>query len=886
MSTIDKEGRGTLEREVEALKHTELPATEAKDAADRVWHRLAGTAGAPVVAGGDTVLDCGAFAAMIAAYRDRTLPAARRELFEDHVRGCVSCRRALWQAGSAAKTAVRPELAHWAAWKRWAAAAAVVVAGLGVANFGVIDRLLVSQDEAQMVAERVDGTLFRVDGAQPVPIRAAEVIAPDQAVRTGRGSRAVLRLADGSRIEVNEHSELSVEARRAGTVIGLKRGSVIVEAAKQAGRRRLFVAAPDCEVAVKGTIFAVSHGPKGSRVAVAEGEVWVEHGGAVTKLTPGQQTATQVNIAPVPVADEFAWSAQRERYAALLHELSEVSDRMAAKLAAVPTRYDSRLLSLLPADTFVYAAAPNVTGELATAGEDLLRRIEASPQLAQWLATYRQSNPHAPDLTEVLSRFRALGAGIGDEVVIGVAGAPAGAAARVVLLAEVRDQTGLRAAIELDLQRVRSECGEEIPVVLVTDPASLSAATSRGLFVWVGANVAVASSDAAEIVRLAGGTSPSGFAATPFFAQLARSYSSGVTWLVAADLARVTAVGKAGHAGDTGAQVAADLGLTDVQYLLVEHKRTETQSQLRGVLTFAQDRRGVPAWLGAPAPMGSLEFISPNAYVAACVLAKEPREIADEVMSVLRQRDPEGFGKLLAFEQDHSVNLRDDLAGPLGGEFLFAIDGPVLPAPAWRAVVLVEDQARLQATIGTLLAEANRQLAAEGRPGMSIEESTDGGVTFYRVSGGGQTSELHYTFADGYWLLAPDRLALKDALRTRQSGLTLASSAEFRRALPVDGQEQYSGLVYVNSGTLGSALASAVQAGAAAAGQPDLAELKDLLAKQSIMAFCVTAERDRIVVTGTGLDLLNPGPVLEAMARAQLSSVRRHAGEVAPGARI
>jgi hypothetical protein len=750
----------------------------------------------------------------------------------------------------------------------------------------VIDRLLVSQDQARMVAERVDGTLFRVDGTQPVPIRAAAAIAPDQAVRTGRGSRAVLRLADGSRIEVNEHSELSVEARRAGTVIDLRRGSVIVEAAKQAGERRLFVAAPDCEVAVKGTIFAVSHGPKGSRVAVAEGEVWVEHGGAVTKLTPGQQTATQVNITAVPVSDEFAWSAERERYAALLHELSEVSDAMAERLAAVPTRYDSHLLPLLPADTFVYAAAPNVSGELASAGEDLLQRIESSPQLAQWFAAHRASNPNAPELTEVLSRFRALGAGIGDEVVVGVAGMPAGASTRVVLLAEVRDRAGLLAAIESGLQRVRSECGEEIPVVVVSDPASIPAVTGHGLYVWVGASVAVATNDAAEIVRLAGGAGASGFAGTPFFAQLARSYEGGVTWLFAADLARVTAGGMAGHPGDTGTQAAADLGLTDVQYLLVEHKRTETQSQLRGVLTFAQDRRGVPAWLGAPAPMGSLEFVSPNAYVAGCVLAKEPREIADEVIAVVRQRDPEGFGKLLAFEQEHSLSLRDDLAGPLGGEFLFAVDGPVLPAPAWRVVVLVEDEARLQATLGKLLAEVNRQLAAEGRPAMAIEESTDGGVTFYRVSGGGQASELHYTFADGYWLLAPDRLALKDALRTRASGLTLAASAEFKRSLPVDGQEQYSGLVYVNSGTLGSALAAAVPAGAAVAGQPGLAELRDLLAKQSIMAFCVTAERDRIVVTGTGLDLLNPGQVLEAMARAQLSSGRHHPAEGAPGTEI
>jgi hypothetical protein len=159
------------------------------------------------------------------------------------------------------------------------------------------------------------------------------------------------------------------------------------------------------------------------------------------------------------------------------------------------------------------------------------------------------------------------------------------------------------------------------------------------------------------------------------------------------------------------------------------------------------------------------------------------------------------------------------------------------------------------------------------------------------VAGGGGTSELHYTFADGYWLLGPDRLALKDAMRTRASGLTLASSAEFKKALPVDVQDQYSGIVYVNAGTLGATLASAVPAGAATAAAPALAELKDLLARQSVMAFCVAAEPDRIVVTGTGLELLNPGQVLEALARMQLTVGRqarpeRDEGAETPGAVI
>ena len=245
---------------------------------------------------------------------------------------------------------------------------------------------------------------------------------------------------------------------------------------------------------------------------------------------------------------------------------------------------------------------------------------------------------------------------------------------------------------------------------------------------------------------------------------------------------------------------------------------------------------------------------------------------------MLRQRDPEGFGKLLAFEQEHALNLRDDLAAPLGGEFLVrhrrpgAAHAGVEGGGPGRGPGATADSARYPARRSQPAARRRGQAGLRHRAGHEKAErrSTASAV-------GGQPSEIHYTFGDGYWLLAPDRLVLKDALRTRASGLTLAASAQFRRALPVDGQKQYSALVYVNAGTLGSALAAAVPVGAAAAGQPRLAELKNLLAKQSVMAFCVTAERDRIVITSTGIDLLNPGQVIEALARAQLSTGRHHA---------
>ena len=97
----------------------------------------------------------------------------------------------------------------------------------------------------------------------------------------------------------------------------------------------------------------------------------------------------------------------------------EVSKQMMAKLANVPLRYDSKLVPLLPPDTFIYAAVPNVTREIADAGLDLERRIQANPQLKAWFDQQRQANPDAPDMAEVLARFRELGSYLGNELVRG-----------------------------------------------------------------------------------------------------------------------------------------------------------------------------------------------------------------------------------------------------------------------------------------------------------------------------------------------------------------------------------------------------------------------------------------------------------------------------------
>ena len=85
-------------------------------------------------------------------------------------------------------------------------------------------------------------------------------------VRSNDGTGGMLRLADGSHIEVRSSSELYLEHADDGVRIRLNHGGLIVNAAKQHDGH-LYVQTKDFVVSVVGTVFLVNAEDVGSRVA-------------------------------------------------------------------------------------------------------------------------------------------------------------------------------------------------------------------------------------------------------------------------------------------------------------------------------------------------------------------------------------------------------------------------------------------------------------------------------------------------------------------------------------------------------------------------------------------------------------------------------------------
>jgi len=126
-----------------------------------------------------------------------------------------------------------------------------------------------------------------------------------------------------------------------------------------------------------------------------------------------------------------------------------------------------------------------------------------------------------------------------------------------------------------------------------------------------------------------------------------------------------------------------------------------------------------------------------------------------------------------------TIDIRRDIAQPLGGEFAIALDGPILPNPSWKLILEVYDPEQLQTTLEWAVRKLTEAAATIGSRGVSIESEESGGRVYYRVVSLDTGLAAHYTFVDGYMLAGASKALLDRAMQYRDSGLTLANSRRF-----------------------------------------------------------------------------------------------------------
>jgi uncharacterized protein (TIGR03435 family) len=187
---------------------------------------------------------------------------------------------------------------------------------------------------APMIVESADGSLSRISGNTVSLLHVGDTIQINEVIGSNGPGGAVIALEDGTRVEMRAHSRIAVENAADGKRIRLDGGSIIVNAAKQRNGH-LYVRTKDVTVSVVGTVFLVRAEGEGSKVAVLEGKVRLQHAETEETLVQGEQVATLASMEQRPISSEITWSREAAVHAAQLQQ-SPVAFELASIKPADP----------------------------------------------------------------------------------------------------------------------------------------------------------------------------------------------------------------------------------------------------------------------------------------------------------------------------------------------------------------------------------------------------------------------------------------------------------------------------------------------------------------------------------------------------------------------
>jgi hypothetical protein len=812
-----------LERALQEMKEEDVDAGTVEAARARVWQKMTSAGGAP----------CAELRQDLPAYLVNELGGSRRMLVEDHLSRCPRCRaeiaemkgdrpivamprglprRSLGEGGSSSRK-VR--------WGGLAAVAALLFAVLYLGRDAIDGMMAPGGPRATVVS--ADGGLYRL----PVGALEAEAdIGEREMVRTAPGAHAVLRLADGSMVDVNERTELFVTAAWSGQSIHLQRGDIIVKAAKQR-RGRLRVLTRDSIASVKGTVFAVSAGMGGSVVSVVEGSVAVNQRREVL-LSPGQQAASMPALATT-VAQAVSWSPEAEYYLELLGSFEKIERELATFPAELRTT--SALLSYLPVGAVVYGTVPNPG---VTIGRALFLAEDQAVRNATFGTWWNSETGQL--LRQMTDRVQSLSPLLGEEIVscASVLGPPGIDAPVPIVMARV--QPGSRAKLATALEGLFAAAGEPSASYSVSDELMV-VSDSPSHLAWA-------------LAHLGQG------AGSPFAAAIGERYRRGVGWLIAMDAPPLVTV----MSNDDAPPIEL-AGMIGMKYLFLEQRAPAGAVENEVTFAFQGARTGMASWLADAGSGGAAEYLPSDALVAGYVSIREPLQLFEEFTAQITKLVPDFERGLASMDEKLGAGFLQNLTAALGTEAALALTGLSTSGPTWVMASVAYNPAVIDSSLQKLVEMFNAALGPDEQgKRIVLEQESAGGRSWTTMKPGGLPLGITWTYDGGYMVAGSDRASAERALATRNGGSPLIWSAEFVGQLPWSAGLHPSAFAWLNAkGALG--ILSALTTNAR------LAEL--VAARDPILAvFDGTAEQihgaSRTRISGLIMDVM----LFESLGRA------------------
>ncbi len=808
-----------LDKATTEMRNEQIDSAVVDEAAERVWARLAAETTGQLKSenvAADRIGNCADFQSLIPAYLSESLSEARSLLLVDHTHECIPCRKAMKDArlrrmSPVKKATVTRRYSIQPVVLRWGIAAALII-GVGLIALPFIQRWAPLGGDLEATVQAAEGQVYQIADTRSAPVISGEKLQKGERIRTAKDAHAFIRLGDGSVIEMKDRSEFWLTKNSLGTTIHLNRGAIVVEAARQ-GKQHLFVETGDSHVSVTGTVFSVNSGTKGSRVSVIEGEVHMDHAGSERVLRGGEQATTSVAIAKIPVKDEVAWSRKAARYAETLAALTSLNKEL-GQVTVPGVRNSTHLLDLMPENTIVYAALPNLTSTIVESHRIMQERISQNAALREWWEK-EEGGHRGPNVDQVIGSIREFGDYLGDEIAVSVSMDEKGEPVAPLVLAELKNSAGFQQFVEQQIAKYAGNApvnNQTRPAIrFVADPLTATATSAEPgkrvheLYVWIHNDLFAASpklNQLQDLATLAQKGVTSSFTGTAFHNRVAQVYQEGAGLVVAANLERLIEKKKPemlkGAGSEQRESALKQLGILNLKYFVLDQTNTAGKTHTQATVSFSEAERGIPSWLADPGPMGSLEYISPDANVVAGFVVRDPVKLVDDLLGVLETVSPDLRKNLDKQQADHGLDIRKDIAAPLGGEFAFAIDGPILPTPSWKMVFEVNDSAHLQQTLERVVGEINKEAAKFGKTGLVWDRADIGGRTYYTLRSADFGVEVNYTYVNGYVVMGPSRAMVERSVRAQEQGYTLLRSSRFTAGLPSDGNANFSAVFYHN----------------------------------------------------------------------------------------
>src|ERR1041384_2180130 len=223
----DKENK-ILDNVTAEIRSEKVEPAAVSAAADRVWARVSAAAGEtefqlPTV---DQIEGCKDFQSLIPAHLAGKLSEARSLLLVDHTHECIPCRKAMTEARSRRSVTIEPAASKsrytlQPVIMRWGIAAALVI-GLGMLAIPFVQRFWPYGD-FEATVQAAEGQVYQIADTRTAAVGNGAKLQQNEKVRTAKDGRAVVRLSDGSLIEMKDRSELYLTKTANGTTSHLNR---------------------------------------------------------------------------------------------------------------------------------------------------------------------------------------------------------------------------------------------------------------------------------------------------------------------------------------------------------------------------------------------------------------------------------------------------------------------------------------------------------------------------------------------------------------------------------------------------------------------------------------------------------------------------------------